>query len=100
MVVDGSSEGQDTVSVVLCSGGVDSAVLMAHEGKTFVVQPLYVNGGLAWESVERDYLDRLLSAPAFATGIRPCKAIDCSVADVYAPTHWALRGTPPGVQHA
>ena len=95
MVVDGSSEGQDTVSAVLCSGGLDSVVLVAAEAQRFLVQPIYVNFGFAWESVERDCLDRLFSAAPFAAGIRPWTSIDCSVSDIYSPTHWALQGTPP-----
>ena len=95
MVVDVSDEGQETVTIVLCSGGLDSAVLVAHEAQAFLVQPIYLNAGLAWESVERVYLSRLLSAPTFATGVRPWIVLDCSVADVYPPTHWARRGAPP-----
>lgn len=95
MVVDASNEGQDAVSAVLCSGGLDSVVLVAAEARKFVVQPVYVNGGFAWEAVERDCLDRLFSVPSFVEGIRPWTAIDCSVSDIYPPTHWALQGTPP-----
>lgn len=95
MVIDGGSEGQGTASVVLCSGGLDSAVLIAHEAEKFLVQPIYVNGGLAWESVERQYLDRLLSSPKFTSGVRPILEIQCLTTDVYSPTHWAIQGTPP-----
>ncbi len=34
---------------VLCSGGLDSVVLVAHEARTGDVQPIYVAVGLAWE---------------------------------------------------
>ena len=95
MVIDVRSEGQGTVSVVLCSGGLDSAVLAAHESEKFLVQPIYVTGGLAWESVERQYLDRLLSTPKFASGVRPILEIQCLTTDVYSPKHWAIQGTPP-----
>ena len=95
MVVEGSNDGQESVSAVLCSGGLDSAVLVAHEAQVSTVQPVYVNAGFAWETLEREYLTRLLRAPVFASSVRPWVALDCPVADSYPESHWALVGEAP-----
>jgi 7-cyano-7-deazaguanine synthase len=97
MVVDGSKEGQadGAPSAVLCSGGLDSAVLVADERTRGEVQPVFVKAGLSWEPRERAVLERLLAAPIFDTGVRPLVTLSCPVTDVYAPAHWALTGHPP-----
>ena len=95
MVVDVSNEGQERVTAVLCSGGVDSAVLVAYEASTATVQPVYIRFGLAWEPLERVVLTRLLAAPAFADRVRPLAVLDSPVSDTYPQTHWALHGTAP-----
>src|SRR5204862_148369 len=54
------------------------------------VFPLYVQTGLAWESVELDYLGRFLKAvqdPA----LRPLHVLALPVNDLYR-THWSLTG--------
>lgn len=79
---------------VLCSGGLDSAVLLASEARTLVVQPVYVSSGLAWEAGEIDMLKRLLRSPVFV-GVRPITRLEMSVRDVYPGSHWAIRGSPP-----
>jgi 7-cyano-7-deazaguanine synthase len=76
---------------VLVSGGVDSAVLVAHLARSYrVVQPIYVRFGLAWETVEelhlRKYLDTLTS-PA----LRPLVALEFPMGDVYG-VHWSVSG--------
>jgi 7-cyano-7-deazaguanine synthase len=81
-------------TAVLFSAGLDSAVLAAAEGTTGDVHPLYVSTGLAWEQEELLAVARLLPAPAFR-GLRPLTRLTFPVADLYPPTHWALRGTPP-----
>ena len=53
-------------TLVLLSGGLDSAVLAAHEAQRDRVRPVYVSVGLAWEAAELAMLDRLLAAPALA----------------------------------
>ena len=40
------------IRAVLFSGGLDSAVLVAHAAQQGAVQPIYVSAGLAWESAE------------------------------------------------
>ena len=81
-------------TAVLLSAGLDSAVLAASEARTSRVQPIYVSTGLAWEDEERAALDRLLASPAFA-GMDAPATLTFTVRDLYAPTHWALRGEPP-----
>jgi 7-cyano-7-deazaguanine synthase len=83
-------------TLVLISGGLDSAVLMAQEAVSAEVHPVYVSVGLAWEAAERAMLDRLLRAPIFAGRLAPLASVEFTMRDVYAPTHWAIRGTPPG----
>jgi len=82
-------------TVVLLSGGLDSAVLAAHEAQTARVLPVYVSVGLAWEDAEVAMVERLLSAPAYAGRIDPLARVSFTMRDVYAPTHWAIRGVPP-----
>jgi 7-cyano-7-deazaguanine synthase len=85
-------------SLVLLSGGLDSAVLAAHEARTHVVHPVYVAGGLAWEEGEQHVIRQLLSSPPFTNGgnhIRELTRLEFSMRDVYPETHWAVTGTPP-----
>jgi 7-cyano-7-deazaguanine synthase len=82
-------------SVVLLSGGLDSAVLVAHEAERGRVHPVYVSVGLAWEPAERTMLDALLSARLFDDQVEPLSTLEFTMRDVYAPTHWAVVGTPP-----
>jgi 7-cyano-7-deazaguanine synthase len=86
---------QDQPSVVLLSGGLDSAVLVALEARTCIVHPVYVGTGVAWEPGEIDAIQALLRAPAFAERVRPLFRLGFSMRDVYPPSHWAMRGTPP-----
>ncbi len=82
-------------SLVLCSAGLDSAVLVALEARERRVQPVYVSVGLAWEAAERAMLDRLLPALARDTRIAPAARLTVDMLDVYPAAHWAVRGTPP-----
>ncbi|MEW5982705.1 MAG: 7-cyano-7-deazaguanine synthase [Acidobacteriota bacterium] len=79
---------------VLCSGGLDSVVLVACEARVRPVQPIYVSVGLAWEGAERAILDDL-EATVFAGRARRSVTLSVTMQDVYRPTHWALAGTPP-----
>src|SRR5215475_8750289 len=83
-----------TRTAVLLSAGLDSAVLAASEARTTTVRPIYVSTGLAWEAEELAMLERLLASPAFAA-LEPLARLSFTVTDLYSPTHWALRGTPP-----
>ena len=82
-------------TVVLLSGGLDSAVLAAHEAQTSRVLPVYVSVGLAWESAEVAMVERLLAAPAFAGTVGELNRVSFTMTDVYPRTHWAIRGVPP-----
>ena len=91
-------------TAVLCSAGLDSAVLLASEmeaargsaGAAGRVQPLYVRSGLAWETEEFRLAERLVAAPPFAGRVAPPARLDCPVTDTYRPGHWALTGRAPG----
>jgi len=82
-------------TLLLLSGGLDSAVLAAHEAQNATVQPVYVSVGFAWEAGELAMLERLLAAPAFAGRVLPLSRVEFTMRDVYPPTHWAIRGVPP-----
>jgi 7-cyano-7-deazaguanine synthase len=83
-------------SLVLFSGGLDSAVLLALERQAHSpVQPVHVRAGLAWEDAERRAIDRLLAAPVFATGVDPLATLAVDIRDVYPASHWAVTGHPP-----
>ena len=92
--------GENGGTAVLCSGGLDSAVLLAHELDSATggeaVHPVYVSSGLAWEADERRLVGRLLDAPPLAGKVAPLASLDCPVGDTYPETHWAIRGTAPG----
>ena len=82
-------------TLVLLSGGLDSAVLAAHEAQTARVLPVYVSVGLAWEAAEVAMVEQLLRAPTFADRVEPLIRVAFTMRDVYPPTHWAIRGVPP-----
>jgi 7-cyano-7-deazaguanine synthase len=83
------------LAVVLCSAGLDSAVLVAQEAKVRPVQPVYVSVGLAWEAIERRWLDRLMQQPPFDGHVQPPVELGFDMSDVYPSTHWAITGQPP-----
>lgn len=82
-------------TLILLSGGLDSAVLAAHEAQTARVLPVYVSVGLAWEAAEVAMVEQLLRAPVFANRADPLTRVEFTMRDVYPPTHWAIRGVPP-----
>jgi len=81
-------------TAVLFSSGLDSAVLGVAEARTSTVHPVYVSSGLAWELEELAAVERLLAIPVYRE-LKPLARLTFTVADLYPPTHWALRGTPP-----
>src|SRR4030095_2781227 len=83
-----------SVSAVLLSAGLDSAVLAAQEARHGRVPPVCVSRGLAGEAAELAALERLLLTPPFAA-LAPLERLTFTVTDLYPPSHWALRGTPP-----
>ncbi len=94
MVAKATKAGQGTA--VLCSAGLDSAVLVAAESAAGAgrVQPVYISVGLAWETAEMAMLERLLTAPCYA-GVHTAARLTCDMRDIYANSHWAVRGDPP-----
>ncbi|HYU79027.1 MAG TPA: 7-cyano-7-deazaguanine synthase [Vicinamibacterales bacterium] len=82
-------------TLVLLSGGLDSAVLLAHEARGARVHPLYVSAGLSWEPLERAMVEQLLASSTFHGAVEPLASVEFSMRDVYAADHWAVRGTPP-----
>jgi len=80
---------------VLCSGGLDSAVLLAREARDAPALPVYVRSGLAWEAEERRILARLLAALPASANLLPLATVQVDVQDLYPGSHWALLGTPP-----
>src|SRR4029453_9989919 len=82
-------------TIVLLSGGLDSAVLAAHEAQAARVLPVYVSVGLAWEAAAGAMVERMLRSPAFAHRAGPLLRVEFTIRDVYPPTHWAIRGVPP-----
>jgi 7-cyano-7-deazaguanine synthase len=80
---------------VLCSSGLDSAVLLADAAAAGRAVPIYVSVGFAWEAEERRMLARLLAAPPFAGRVEPPVFLTFDMRDTFAPTHWAVAGTPP-----
>lgn len=83
---------------VLCSGGLDSAILlgdMLREGVT--VWPVYVRQGYVWEGVEESHLRDYLEAVR-TEGLRELTVLEMPMADV-APAHWGMTGRAiPGLE--
>jgi 7-cyano-7-deazaguanine synthase len=69
-------------------------VLAASEARSGRVHPIYVSSGLAWEREELKAVERLLAAPVYRDLV-PLATLSFTVEDLYSPSHWALRGTPP-----
>jgi 7-cyano-7-deazaguanine synthase len=85
-------------TAVLLSGGLDSAVLLVDEATRGEVQPIYVSVGLAWEAGERAMVARFLTR--LDGRVRPLVSLSVDMRDVYAATHWAVRGQPPAYHTA
>lgn len=98
MVPKGEDEGQATA--VLCSGGLDSVVLLADEAARVPVLPVYVRTGLAWEPAEQAALRRVLAGAELGGRLLPLVTLDLTMRDVYPVSHWAIRGAAPGYDTA
>ena len=76
---------------VLASGGLDSAILVAHlAGEGREVTPVYVRFGLAWEDVEARHLERFLASLP-SPHLKRLILLDLPVADIYG-AHWSVTG--------
>lgn len=82
-------------SIVLFSGGLDSAVLVADEVAHGEVYPVYVAAGLAWEAGERAIVDAFLQRLPKRASLRPAVVLWVDMRDLYAASHWAVQGHPP-----
>ena len=80
---------------VLCSGGLDSAALLAREAREGPVLPLYVRSGLAWEAEERRALEHFLASLASSPAVLPLATVQVDVQDLYPGSHWALAARRP-----
>jgi 7-cyano-7-deazaguanine synthase len=80
-----------TPLAVLCSGGLDSAILLAEACRVYpAVVPIYVKVGTVWEATEQAYLARFLAAIRSAT-LQPLVTLDQPCQDLYA-SHWSMTG--------
>jgi 7-cyano-7-deazaguanine synthase len=86
---------QSQYIAVLCSGGLDSAVLLADVAREGVAVPVYVSVGFAWEAEERRMLARLLEAAPLRGRVADVVDLAFDMRDVFPPTHWAVAGRPP-----
>jgi 7-cyano-7-deazaguanine synthase len=82
-------------SAVLCSSGLDSAVLVADAAHEGLVVPIYVSVGFAWEAEERLMLKRFLAAAPLDGRVSPPVYLQFDMRDVFPATHWAVAGKPP-----
>jgi len=94
MVENSSADGQGGTAV-LCSAGLDSAVLLADEAAKGVVVPVYVGSGLSWEPEERRRLAQLLAASPLHGRVAGAQVLEFPVRDLYPASHWAVTGRPP-----
>jgi 7-cyano-7-deazaguanine synthase len=81
---------------VLCSGGLDSAVLLVEMARrTGRAVPVMIEAGHVWEAAERAALGRFLAAVGDAR-IAPVRVLALPMGDVYG-EHWSMTGvgTPP-----
>jgi 7-cyano-7-deazaguanine synthase len=78
--------------VVLTSGGLDSAILVADRARQrSIVYPVYVRFGLSWETVEESHLRSFLDGLPATLRVRPPTVFDLPISDVYG-AHWSVSG--------
>ena len=76
---------------VLCSGGLDSAVLLVEMARaTGRAVPLVIEAGHAWETAERAALARFVAAVGDER-IAPVRTLALPMGDVYG-AHWSMTG--------
>jgi 7-cyano-7-deazaguanine synthase len=79
---------------VLCSGGLDSAVLLVEMARTAgAAVPVVVRAGHPWEDAEAAALRGFLAAVADAR-IAPVRELALPMGDVYG-DHWSMTGQAP-----
>src|SRR4029450_12347848 len=76
---------------VLCSGGLDSAVLLVDVARRpGHAVPLFVRAGHLWEDAERHALARFLDAVS-EPRVAPARELALPMGDVYG-GHWSMTG--------
>lgn len=93
--MDNDGSWRDQPVAVLCSGGLDSAILVGELlPRCPRVLPIYVHFGLVWEDAEEAGLRSFLAAIA-CPALSPLKVFHLSAGDVYD-AHWSTtgQGTP------
>jgi 7-cyano-7-deazaguanine synthase len=83
------------MTLVLLSGGLDSALLLAIAGRSGPVTPVHVRSGYSWEDVEAAYVARLLALGRIDADIRPLHTLHVDMHDVLPSAHWAFTGSAP-----
>jgi 7-cyano-7-deazaguanine synthase len=77
---------------VLCSGGLDSAVLLVEMARTAGrAVPIFVRAGHVWEDAERRSLDRFI-ASVNCLDIGPLRELAVPMHDVYGRADWSMTG--------
>jgi 7-cyano-7-deazaguanine synthase len=83
-----------TPLAVLCSGGLDSAILLGEALQVYpAVHPVYIRTGARWEDVEFEYLKKFLAAVR-TPALQPLIELAMPTTDLYG-THWSLTGAVP-----
>ena len=76
---------------VLCSGGLDSAVLLIDLARRVgAAVPIFVRAGHVWEAAERAALDRFVAA-VNEPRVAPVRELELPMRDVYG-AHWSMTG--------
>ena len=70
-------------------------MLVASAMREGPVRAIYVGVGFAWEAEERAMAARLFAHPSFAGRIEPPVDLEFDMRDLFAETHWAVRGEAP-----
>src|SRR4029079_12318971 len=82
-------------TAVLTSGGLDSAILLAHQARLHPdapVYPIYIRSDLRWEAVELNYLRKYLDhLRPYCANIRELVVLHQPTADLYG-QHWSTTG--------
>ena len=77
---------------VLCSGGLDSAVLLVEMARTAGrAVPIFVRAGHVWEDAERRSLDRFIASVS-CLDIGPLRELAVPMHDVYGGADWSMTG--------
>ena len=84
---------------VLISGGLDSCVLASELRQQYLkIFPVYVKGGLLWESVELFWVQKFLLSLKTET-IQPLTILRMPLDDLYQ-NHWSLTGKQIPAYHS